>query len=93
MDAGGGDPALEDFEPQFFAERTDLDHEAAGEPRAHAIVEAFEIGRRPVARYHDLPARVDQRVERVAELGLGGVALQELQIVDDQAHRCRAPPP
>ena len=64
------DPALEDFEPQFLAERTHLDHETAGKPRAHAIVEAFEIGRRTVGGDHDLAAGVDQRIERVAELGL-----------------------
>ena len=91
MDAGGGDPALEDFEPQFFAERADLHHKPAGEPRADAVVEAFEVGRRTVAGDHDLAAGVDQGVERVAEFGLGRSALQELQVVDHQhvdgAHR------
>ena len=43
MGAGGGNPALEDFEPQLLAERADLDHEAAGKPRADAIVETFEV--------------------------------------------------
>ncbi len=75
---------FEDFEPQFLAERAHLDRQAAGEPRAHPLVEAFEFGRRPVGGDHDLPAGVDQRVERVAELRLGRLALQELEIVDHQ---------
>ena len=79
-----GDAGLEDFEPQLFAERSHLDHEPAGEPRTHAVVEAFEIGRRPVGGDHHLAAGVDQRVERVAELGLRRLALQELQVVDHQ---------
>ena len=78
------DAGLEDFKPQLFAERAHLDHEPAGEPRAHAVVEAFEIGRRPVGGDHHLAAGVDQRVERVAELGLRRLALQELQVVDHQ---------
>jgi hypothetical protein len=78
------DARFQDSEPQFFAERAHLDHEAAGEPRAHAVVEAFEIGRRTVGRDHHLAAGIDQRVQRVAELGLGRFALQELQVVDHQ---------
>ncbi len=78
------DAALEDLEPQFLFERAHLDHEPAREARTHAVVEAFEIGRRPVGRDHDLTAGVDQRVERVAELDLRRLALQELQVVDDQ---------
>ena len=75
---------FQDLQPQLFAERAHLDHEPAGKPRAHAVVEAFEVGRRTVGGDHDLTAGVDQRVERVAELGLGRLALQELQIVDHQ---------
>ena len=78
------DAGLEDFEPQIFAERSHLDDEPAGEPRAHAVVEAFKIGRRAVGGDHHLAAGVDQRVERVAELGLRRLALQELQVVDHQ---------
>ena len=84
MRAGRRHAALEDFEPQFLFERAHLDHEPAGEARAHAVVEAFQIGRRTVGRDHHLTAGVDQRVERVAELDLGRLALQELQIVDHQ---------
>ena len=75
---------VEDFEPQFFAERTHLDHETAGKARAHAIIEAFEIGRRTVGRDHDLAAGVDQRIQGMAELGLDILAGEELQIVDHQ---------
>jgi len=31
-----------------------------------------------------LAARIDERVERMAELGLGRLALQELQVVDER---------
>ena len=84
MRAGRRHARLQDSEPQFFAERTHLHDEAAGQPRAHAIVEAFEIGRRTVGGDHHLAAGIDQRVQRVAELGLGRLALQELQIVDHE---------
>ena len=84
MDLGRRDPRVEDFEPQLFAERTHLDHEPGRQPRAHAVVEAFEIGRRTVGRDHDLAAGVDQRIERVAELGLDILAGEELQVVDHQ---------
>ena len=70
-----------------------LDDEAAGEARAHALVEGLEVGRRPVGGDHDLPAGVDQGVERVAELRLDRLALQELQVVDEQQVDARAAPP
>ena len=82
--AGGRGPALQDFQPQFLLERAHLDDQPAGKPRADAVVEAFQVARRTVGRDHNLPAAVDQRIERVAELGLRGFSLQELQIVDDQ---------
>ena len=78
------DAALEDLEPQFLFQRAHLDHEAARESRAHTVIEAFEIGRRTVGRDHDLAAGIDQRIERVAELDLRRLALQELQVVDHQ---------
>ena len=75
---------FEDFQAQFLAERTHFHHQAAGQPRAHAVVEAFEVGRRAVGGDHHLAAGIDQGIERVAELGLGRLALQELQVVDHQ---------
>ena len=77
-------PRFEDFEAQFLAEAAHFDHQAAGKPRADAVVEAFQFGRRSVGGDHHLAAAIDQRVEGVAELGLGRFALQELQIVDHQ---------
>ncbi len=64
--------------------RAHLDHKSAGEPRAHAIVEALKIQRRAVGGDDHLAAGVDQRVQRVAELGLRRLALQELQVVDHE---------
>ena len=78
------DAVLQDFEPQFFAERTHLDHEAAGKPRTHAVVERFEIGRRTIGGDHDLTAGIDQRIQRVAEFRLHVLAGEELQVVDHQ---------
>jgi hypothetical protein len=44
------DARLEDFKPQIFAERPHFDDEPAGEPRAHAVVEAFRsVGGRSAA--------------------------------------------
>ena len=80
----GAHTGFQDFQPQLFAERTHFDHQTAGQPRAHAIVEAFEVGGCPIGRNHDLTAGIDQRIERVAELGLGRLALEKLQIVDHQ---------
>src|SRR5215813_7329454 len=78
------DARIENLETQLLAERAHLDHEPAGEARAHALVEAFQVERRTVGRDDDLSAAVDQRVERMGELRLGGLALEELQIVDHQ---------
>ena len=41
----GGDARLEDFDAQRLVERADLDAKAAGEARAHALVEAVKVGR------------------------------------------------
>ena len=84
MCAGSCHARLQDSEPQFFAERTHLHDEAAGQPRAHAIIEAFEIGRRTIGGNHHLAAGIDQRIQRVAELGLRRFPLQELQVVDHE---------
>ena len=84
MGAGRGDARLENAEPQFFAKRTHFHDKTTGEPRTHAIIQAFEIGRRAIGCDHDLTAGIDQRVQGVTELGLGGFALQELQIVDHE---------
>ena len=90
---GGGGADLEDFEAQLLAEHAHLDHQPAGEPRAHALVEALEVGRRPVGGDHDLPAGVDQRIERVAELGLGRSCPAGTAGRRSPARRSRAAPP
>src|SRR5215469_18517549 len=82
--SGGGGPALEDFKAQFLAQRPHFDDEAAREPRSHALVQALEVGRRPVGGDYDLAAGVDEGIERVTELGLRRPALEELQVVDDE---------
>ena len=80
----GGDARLENFDAQLLVERADVDAEPALEARQHALVERLEIGGRPVGGDDHLLAGVDQRVERVAELLLDRLALQELHVVDDQ---------
>ena len=40
--------------------------------------------RRPGRRHNDLTGVIDEGVQRVAELGLDGAALQELHVVDDE---------
>ena len=81
---GSGCPAPENFQPQLFAEHADFDREPAGQARAYALLEAFEIGRWSVGGNHHLAARVDQGVERVAELRLRRFALKKLQVIDHQ---------
>ena len=77
-------PCFEDFKAQFLAERAHFHHQAAGETGANAIIEAFQVRWRAIGGDHHLSARVDQRVERVTEFGLGRLTLQELQVVDHQ---------
>ena len=84
LGARRGDARFEDLHAQRLVERHHLDAEAAGESRAHALVERLEIGRRAVGGDDDLAAGIEQRVERVAELVLERLALQELHVVDDQ---------
>ncbi len=84
MRARSQNARLENFKSQLFAERPHLDDQSAGEPRANAIIEALEIGRRAIGGDDHLTTGVDQRVERMAELRLGRFALQELQVVDHQ---------
>ena len=79
-----GNPRFQNAQAQFFAKRSHLDYQTTSEPGANAVVEAFEIGWRPVRCDHHLAAGIDQRVQRVAEFGLGRFALQELQVIDHQ---------
>ena len=80
----GREPRREDRGAQLLVERSDLDHQAAGEPRAHALVQRLELRRRTVGGDDHLAAGIDQRVDGVAELGLDRLALDELHVVEDQ---------
>ncbi len=74
----------EDRDPQLLVERADLDHKAACEARADPLVQRLKLGRRTVGGDDDLTAGIDQRVDRVAELGLDRLALDELNVVEDE---------
>src|SRR5580658_3474486 len=65
---GGGYARLENFDPQRFVERADFDAKPATQPRPDSFFETFEIARRPVGRDHDLPAGIDQGIQRMTEL-------------------------
>ena len=84
MLARDADPRLQYTAAQLLIERPDIDAESAGQPRAHPFLEAFQIGRRTIRRDHNLTPGIKQRIERVAELLLDHLALQELDIVDDE---------
>ena len=81
---GRGDPRFQDLDAQRLVETAHFDAKAAGEPRAHALLQRLEIARRTIGGDDDLPSRVDQRIERMAELGLNRFALQKLRVVEDQ---------
>jgi hypothetical protein len=65
---GGGDACLENFDPQRLVEPANFDAEPAGQPRLDSFFETFEIARRPIGRDHDLPAGIDQGIQRMTEL-------------------------
>jgi hypothetical protein len=84
----GGDAGFKDVYPQSLVERSDFDAKTAGQARPYSFVESFEIAWRPVGRDHDLPAGIDQRVERMTELLLNGLALEKLDVVDHKEIDC-----
>ncbi len=77
-------PVSEDLRAQRLVEIADLDDEPAAESRADALIQRLQIIRHPVAGDDDLLAGVDQRVDRMAELLLDRLALDELHVVDDE---------
>jgi hypothetical protein len=77
-------PLLEDADAQPLVERRDLDDETPGQAGPDSLVQVLEFGRRAIGRDHDLPARIDQRIQRVTEFLLDGPALDELHIVDHE---------
>ena len=76
--------AAQDSKPQGMIRLVDVHHQAAIEPRAHALIQPVELAGRHVCGNDHLPARIHQRGEGVAELLLHGAPLQELEIVDQQ---------
>src|SRR5262249_51777152 len=76
---------LRDAEAQFVSRRVDVGDETPAEPRAHAFLEAREVGGRFVGGNDDLPVLVNQRIEGVKEFFLRRIlAADELDVVDHQ---------
>src|SRR5580704_11679846 len=81
---GGGYAGFEYFDPQRLVEPADFDAKAAGQPRPDPFLETFEIARRPIGRDHNLPAGIDQGIQRMTELLLDRLALKKLNVVDHE---------
>src|SRR3984893_16662495 len=77
---GCGYACFENFDPQRFVEPADFDAKAAGQTRPDSFFETFEIARRPIGCDHDLPAGIDQGIERMTELLLDRLALEKLDV-------------
>ena len=76
---------LQDVEPQLVRGRVDVDHQPPAQTRADPLLEAGQVGRAAVRGDHDLSPTVDQGVESVEELLLGGLLTpDELDVVDHQ---------
>ena len=78
----GGYACFKNLDPQRLVEPSDFDAKTASQARSYSFVETFEIARRPVGRDHDLPAGIDQGIERMTELLLNRLALEKLDVVD-----------
>ena len=87
----GGDARFKNFDSQRLVEGADFDAKSARQPRPYSFVKTFEIARRPVGRDHDLPAGIDQRIERMTELLLDRLALEKLDVVDHEKIDCPQP--
>ena len=75
----------QDLEPQLVGGGVNVDDQPPAQARADPLLEAGQLARATVRRDHDLPATVDQGVEGVKELLLGGLlAADELDVVDHQ---------
>src|SRR6202047_3568518 len=81
---GGGYPCFENFDPQRLVEPTDFNAKPATQPRPDSFFETFEIARRPIGRDHDLPAGIDQGIQRMTEFLLDRLALKKLNVVDHE---------
>ena len=78
------EPVLQDAPPHGEVRAGHADDDAALHARAHALVDALQLGRRPVGGHHHLLAAVEQLVQHVAEFLLHRPAGQELHVVDQQ---------
>ena len=81
---GGGYACFEYFDPQRLVEPADFDAKPAGQTRPYSFFETFEVARRPIGRDHDLPAGIDQGIQRMTELLLDRLALKKLNVVDHE---------
>ena len=77
-----GDACFKNLDPERLAEASDFDAKSARQARPYSFVETFQIARRPVGRDHNLPAGIDQGIERVTELLLNRLALEKLDVVN-----------
>src|ERR1700730_12031061 len=80
----GGDACFKNLDPERLVEPADFDTKSARQTRSYAFVETFEIAWRPVGCDHDLPAGIDQGIERMTELLLNRLTLEKLDVVDHQ---------
>ena len=81
---GGGKAALEDLETHLVVGRLDLDGDAALQPGADPRIERLQLPGCTVRRNDHLTGRIQQHVEKMAELVLYRLALQELHVIDDE---------
>ena len=72
------------LETQLVVERDQLGDETALQTRPHPLVETLDLVRSPCRRDDDLLSAVEQRVDDVIEFLFRALALQELEIVDQQ---------
>ena len=76
---------LQNAQAQLIGRRVNVGDQAPSQARAHALLHALQIARRLVGGDHHLPVLIDQRVEGMEELLLGGLApADELHIIDHQ---------
>ena len=78
----------QDGEPSLEVGRLDVGDEAGLEPGAESVLERRKVVGAAIARQHDLPSGLVERVERVEELLERLLSsLEELDVVDHAARR------
>ena len=78
------EPLFQNLHAQFVVKCAKLGDEAALKTRAHALIKAIDVVRRPSRRHNHLLAAIQQRVDDVVEFALGLFAVQEFEIVDQK---------